>query len=407
MSENTRNAVGVDVSKAHLDAHRLPDGEAKRFANDDGGFEELAAWVGPSAGVVVYESTGHCHRDFEEALAGRLPLARVNATRARRFAQAMGQQAKTDAADARVLAAMGVALRLRRTEARSPARRDLDELATARDGLVKDRVAALNRRKHVRHRLLRRQNRNRLAQIDRQIVALDAAVGKLLATEPELARQAEVLASIPGVGAVTAAGLVAEMPELGGIDAKAAASLAGLAPVARESGNWKGRSFIQGGRRRARRLLYMAAVSAVRCNPDMTAKYRQLVARGKPPKVALVAVMRKLLLLANALLRQNRLWTPRAGAEPTAEPADAAEDAGGPLGLGEGSLGDRSQGPTGHPPTTATPADGQRRFQLPPDHWPKGSTNKPQRRPPTQFQSTQKSTRLQHGYSLSHWTLLP
>ena len=358
MGENARNAVGVDVSKAHLDAHRLPDGGAKRFANDDGGFEELAAWVGPSAGVVVYESTGHCHRDFEEALAGRLPLARVNATRARRFAQAIGQQAKTHAADARVLAAMGVALRLRRTEARSSTRRDLDELATARDGLVKDRVAALNRRKHVRHRLLRRQNRNRLAQIDRQIVALDAAVGKLLATEPELARQAEVLASIPGVGAVTAAGLVAEMPELGGIDAKAAASLAGLAPVARESGNWKGRSFIQGGRRRARRLLYMAAVSAVRCNPDMTAKYRQLVARGKPPKVALVAVMRKLLLLANALLSQNRLWTPRAGAEPTAEPADAAEDAGGPLGLGEGSLGDRSQGPTGHPPTTAAPAGG-------------------------------------------------
>lgn len=246
MNDHTRCAVGVDISKAHLDVCRLPDGEAKRFANDDGGVEEFAAWVGPSADVVVYESTGHFHRDLEETLAGRLPLARVNATRARRFAQAMGQQAKTDIVDARVLAAMGLALRLRRTEARSSARRDLDELATARDGLVKDRIAALNRGKHVRHALRRRQNRNRLAQIDRQFKALDAEVGGLLAADPDLARQAEVLASIPGVGAVTAAGLVTEMPELGGIDAKAATSLAGLAPVARESGNWKGRSFIAG-----------------------------------------------------------------------------------------------------------------------------------------------------------------
>ena len=352
MNDHTADAVGVDISKAHLDAHRPRGGKGKRFANDAKGFEELAAWVG-SADVVVYESTGHCHRDFEEALAGRLPLARVNAMRARRFAQAMGEQAKTDAVDARVLAAMGAAMRLRLVAARSPARRDLDELATARDGLVKDRVAALNRQKHVRHKLLKRQNRHRLAQIDRQIKRVDAEIDRLLAADPELARQAGVLASIPGVGPVTAAGLIAEMPELGALDAKAAASLAGLAPMARESGTWKGRSFIQGGRSRVRRLLYMAAVSAIRCNPDLAAKYQQLVGRGKPPKVALVAVMRKLLLLANALLRQNRLWTPRTTAEPF---ADAAEDAGGPSGLGEGSLGDRCQDPKGHPPATTASA---------------------------------------------------
>ena len=360
MNDHTANAVGVDISKAHLDAHRLRDGEGKRFGNDAKGFEELAAWAG-APDVVVYESTGRCHRDFEEALAGRLPLARVNAMRARRFAQAMGEQAKTDAVDARVLAAMGAALRLRLVAARSPARRDLYELATARDGLVRDRVAALNRQKHVRHKLLKRQNRERLARIDREIKAVDAEIDRLLAADSELARQAEVLASIPGVGAVTAAGLIADMPELGALDAKAVASLAGLAPMTRESGAWKGRSFIQGGRSRVRRLLYMAAVSAIRCNPDLAAKYRQLVGRGKSPKVALVAVMRKLLLLANALLRQNRLWTPRTDAKTAAEPlADAAEDAGGPSGLGEGSLGDRSQDPKGHPPATATPASGTR-----------------------------------------------
>ena len=155
--------------------------------------------------------------------------------------------------------------RLRRVEVLPQARRDLDELQTARDGLVKDRTAALNRQKHARHRLPRRQIKNRLDQIGRQIKALDAEVAKLItqATDEEMSRKARVLASIPGIAQVTAAGLLSEMPELGRIDAKAAASLAGLAPVTRESGEWKGRSFIRGGRARPRRMLYMAAVSAV------------------------------------------------------------------------------------------------------------------------------------------------
>ena len=266
-------AVGVDVSKTHLDVWRA-DGGAKRFGNDARGFEDFAAWVAPAGALVVCESTGHCHRDFEEALAGRLRLARVNAALARRFAQALGEEAKTDAADARVLAAMGRALPLRRVEARSPALRDLDELGTARDGLVKDRVAALNRRKHVRDKLLKRRNRNRLAQVDRQLKALDARIGRLLA-------------SIPGLGPVTVAGLVVDMPELGRLDAKAAASLAGVAPMACESGSWRGRSRIKGGRARVRRLLYMAALSAIRCNPDLAAKHRRLrqppAERGRRP----------------------------------------------------------------------------------------------------------------------------
>ena len=346
MANHSGDAVGVDISKARLDACRL-GGEAKRFGNDAKGFEDFAAWA-PADAIVVYESTGHYHRDFEEALAGRLRLARVNAARARRFAQAMGEEAKTDAADARVLAAMGAALPLRRVEARPRALRDLDELATGRDALVKDRVAALNRQEHVRDQLLKQQNRNRLAQIDRQLHAVEGRIRKTLADDPALARRAEVLCSIPGLGPVTAAGLIADMPELGRLDAKAAASLAGLAPMARESGNWKGRSHIKAGRHRVRRLLYMAALSAIRFNPDLAAMHRRLVACGKPGKVALVAVMRKLLLLANVLLRDDRLWTPRGDRLDT--PPEPTGDADDPSGLGEGSLGDHSQGPKGQPP---------------------------------------------------------
>ena len=149
MTSHTPNTVGVDISKAHLDAHQLPSGRTAQFTNDAAGFEALAAWIGPEADCLVYESTGPRHRAFEEALAETLPLSRVNAKRARRFAQARGEHAKTDAVDARVLAMMGAAFDLRRVNLASPTRRDLDEPQTARDALVKDRTAALNRKKHA------------------------------------------------------------------------------------------------------------------------------------------------------------------------------------------------------------------------------------------------------------------
>ena len=176
----------------------------------------------------------------------------------------------------------------------------------ARDALVKDRTAALNRQKQVQHRLLKQQHKHRLAQLDRHLAAIDTEIGKRLAEDEGLARRTEILRRAFS----TAAGLLTQMPELGRLDAKAVASLAGLAPVTRQSGAWQGRSFIQGGRARARRLLYMPALAATRYNPDLRAKHRQLVAEGKPRKVAVVVVMRKLLVLANALLDQDRCWLP-------------------------------------------------------------------------------------------------
>ena len=310
MNDHTPTTVGIDVCKAHLDVHEPPSGRSGRFANDAAGFVELADWIPPDVARVVYESTGPWHRALEEALAENLPLARVNALRARRFSQAVGQQAKTDAVDARMLAAMGAAVQTRLVELPSATQRDLDELQTARDALAKSRIAVLNRRHIARHPLVKRQLRYRLTQIDNQLKAIAAAIRKLVKADEALARKTAVLTSIPGVAATTAAGLLAGMPELGRLDAKAVSSLAGLAPVARESGQWKGRRFIGGGRGRVRKLLYMAALSAVQHNPDLAGVYTRLRERGKPGKVALTAVMRKLIVLANTLLKEDREWTP-------------------------------------------------------------------------------------------------
>ncbi|WP_244662129.1 transposase [Mesorhizobium huakuii] len=150
--------------------------------------------------------------------------------------------------------------------------------------------------------------KQRLNQIDQHITALDAELATRIAADPQLARRHKIISSIAGLGPRTANQLVATMPELGSLDNKQAASLAGLAPVARQSGQWKGRSFIQGGRANVRRALYMPALVAARFNPDLREKYQHLIASGKPAKVAIVAVMRKLLVTANALVKADRMW---------------------------------------------------------------------------------------------------
>ena len=315
-----QHTVGIDISKAHLEAHRLVDGQSARFANDRGGFQALIDWIGTPVECVAYEATGPYHRDFEEALSqAKLPLAKVNPWQARRFAEATGSRAKTDTVDARMLARMAASLDPRRTPAPSKTQRQLQELQGSRDSLMRQRTAALNRRAHLRDPLLKRQNQTQINLFERQVRAIDRKIQQLIQSDPERARKLEILTSIPGIAATTAAGLLAEMPELGALTGKAAASLAGLAAVPRESGTWQGRAFIRGGRRRARRLLYMPAVSTLRWNRDLADVYRRLTARGKPGKVALVAVMRKLIVLANTLVRQDRTWLPEAPRRPAGQ----------------------------------------------------------------------------------------
>ena len=180
----------------------------------------------------------------------------------------------------------------------------MKQLHIARRALVKDRVATMNRAHTRRAALLKRQAGERLRQIEHQIGAIDAALRQALQA------RFDILVSIPGLGETTALAILIDMPELGQIEHKCVASLAGLAPMARDPGNHNGKRFIRGGRAQLRQAPYMPALVAMRCNPDLKAKYPALTAAGKPAKLALAARMRKLLILANALLRDGGMWTP-------------------------------------------------------------------------------------------------
>jgi transposase len=199
-----------------------------------------------------------------------------------------------------MLARMGAALELKARPVRSEDLLELRELCVARAALVKDRTPAKNP-----------HNAQRLEHIDRQIAAVEAAILGIVEAYVGLSDRFAILTSIPGVSNITAFALLIEMPEFGALEAGQAASLAGLAPVVRQSRRWTGRAFVRGGRASLRQVLYMPALVATRFNPGLKAKYAHLLAVGKPAKVALTAVMRKLIVLANALLKANRRWMPK------------------------------------------------------------------------------------------------
>lgn len=307
----TLYTIGIDISKERLDICCLPGGEVRQFANDRAGFAKLIKWgIKFPVERVVYEASGPYHRGLEDALSrAGLPLGRVNPLQARRFAQACGVRAKTDRVDAAMLARMGVALQPELTAVPSKIQRDLKALQGARQALIKDGTAAKNRLCQLSSALLISQSKRRLCQIELDLKAIDAAMTDLIISDETTKRAFQIITSIPGMGTITAAALLVEMPELGTLEAKQAASLAGLAPYARESGQWKGARFIGAGRKLVREALYMPALVACRFNPDMKRIYQTLTKAGKPPKLAITAIMRKLIILANTLIKNNRLWT--------------------------------------------------------------------------------------------------
>lgn len=314
MDHSTAQSMGVDVSKDFLDTALHPAGNTARFANDTQGHRALIAWLKKHRiERVVFEATGAYHRAFERTLAtAGLPMVKVNPRQARRFAEAIGKLAKTDRIDAAMLARMGVMLNLTSRPIVSQTLDEMKEFLSARDALVADHTASLIREKEVRSPLLKRQIAQRLKQIKAQISIIETQLNLLCKADPDLKRRFEVMQSIPSIGPLAAFALLIEMPELGTLDQGQAASLAGLAPFAKQSGNKTGKRFIRGGRAKVRRALYMPALTAIRFNPDFTAKFQAMIKAGKSKKVAIIAIMRKLVILANALLRDGRIWTPKA-----------------------------------------------------------------------------------------------
>jgi transposase len=309
MAKMITDTIGLDVSKDKLDVHRLSDGVFIQFENTKKGFKALIKWAaGDNLARVVYEATGPYHRALESACSGHLPLVKVNPLQARRFAQASGTRVKTDKVDARMLALMGVAFDLITDKPLTQNQHDLKELHGARASLVKEQTRILNRQKNQTLQLTRSQGKKQLDQVKKQIAELNEAIEVLLRADPRTSRNIDILKSIPGIGAVSAATVLIEMPEIGTLTRKEAASLTGVAPMTRQSGKWQGKSFIQGGRKTVRDALYMPALVAARRNPDLKAKYDQMVAAGKPPKIALTALMRKLIETGNALIKADRLW---------------------------------------------------------------------------------------------------
>lgn len=305
----TQHTIGVDISKSHLDVFHLERQETQRFDNTPGGLQALRKWLGAEPPArVVYEPTGPYHRLFEDSLSGKLPLVKVNPLQARRFAEACGTRAKTDALDARGLARMGAALALEPDAVISRNVRILRDLQVARTALIKERTRLRNRGHVQTNAVLRRQTRTRLTLVERQIAELDVEIAKRIDANENTARQRDILRSIPGLGQIATAAILTFLPEIGTLDRRQVGSLAGLVPYNRDSGQWKGKSFISGGRKPLRDALYMPALVAMRFNPDLRAKYAALRAAGKPAKVAIVAVMRKLIETANALVKADRTW---------------------------------------------------------------------------------------------------
>ena len=240
-----KDTIGIDISKATLDAHRLTTGDAAQFANSPAGLCALRRWIGEDVpDLVVYEATGAYHAVLERSFAGVLPLVKVNPLQARRFAQARGTRAKTDAMDARVLTVMGSALELEPDVPAGENQHALKELQIARMALVKERTRLLNRSKTQTLAVLKRQSKARLEQIKRQLNELEQALLDLMCECPKRARAFDILCSIPGLGRVTAVAILVECPEIGTMSRKQIASLVGLAPMTRQSGHdpgWKTR----------------------------------------------------------------------------------------------------------------------------------------------------------------------
>jgi transposase len=302
--------VGIDVSKAQLDIALRP-GEIYSLPNNEGGFAQVLAQLkAVSPTLVVLEATGGLEVPLTGALAAaRLPVVVVNPRQVRDFAKATGQLAKTDAIDAQVLARFAEAIRPAPRPLPDEQTQALAALVTRRQQLIDMLIAEKNRLASARPSI-RKNLRAHIAWLERAVQQADTDLAEAIRQSPLWREKDELLRSVPGIGPVLTTTLLANLPELGTLTQKQIAALVGVAPLNRDSGTLRGRRTVWGGRAHVRTVLYMAAIVATRFNPVIRAFYHRLCAVGKAKKVALVACMRKLLIIVNAMLKHRSSWNP-------------------------------------------------------------------------------------------------
>jgi len=304
--------VGIDVSKDKLDVHIRPGGDKFVVSRDAKGLDDLIERLKSVPVVAIgVEATGGFEQVVTATLAGAgLPVVVVNPAQVRAFARALGQRAKTDPIDAGVIAHFIEATRPEVRPLPDEQTRQLAELVTRRRQIIQMLVAERHRQQHPLSRVMKKSVARLILALEKELNALDGGIDEALRGCDAWKEKQDLLKSVPGVGDVTARTLLAEMPELGTLDRRKIAALAGLAPYTQSSGKWKGKSFIAGGRSSVRTVLYMAALTAIRTNPLLKDFYQQLLVRGKAKLKALIAVARKLLTILNAIIRDKKPWTP-------------------------------------------------------------------------------------------------
>jgi transposase len=304
--------VGLDVSKDRVDAHVQPTGDRFAVGTDEAALATLVTRVSAlSPTLVVLEATGGYEIPVTAALANAgLPVAVVNPRQIRDYARATGQLAKTDALDARAIARFAEAVQPAVRPLPTPQAQALADLVARRRQVVDMLGAELNRHRQARQPRLQQRIAAHVAWLRRALEGLDEDLTELVRSSPVWREKDNLLTSMPGVGDVTAQALLADLPELGQLDRRRIAALVGIAPFNRDSGQWRGRRMIGGGRPAVRRALYMATIVAIQHNPTIAACYQRLVTAGRPKKVAVIAAMRKLLTTLNAMLRDRRPWQP-------------------------------------------------------------------------------------------------
>ena len=303
--------VGIDVSKDWLDVAVRPAGERLRVSRDAEGLDTLVARLLPMAPAVVVavEATGGYESVVAAALAGAgLAVVVVNPAQVRAFAQALGRRAKTDPIDAGVIAHFVEATKPEVRALPDAETRRLADLVARRRQIIQMIVAERQRQKRLTEPRLQKSIARLLAALQKELSRLETDIDEAVRGSPAWCEKEELLTSVLGIGKIIARTLLAELPELGNIDRRKAAALTGLAPWTRQSGQWKGKSFIGGGRAPVRAALFVGAMVAARHNPELKAFRDRLVQAGKPKLVALVATARKLLTILNAILRDGRPW---------------------------------------------------------------------------------------------------